>query len=69
MQGKIQKEMEWLENQKKKDNAEIQAHKLKMIDEIKMLDKTKMFPSKDTEVNKKSFFYKLKVLFGNGKNR
>jgi len=57
--------MEWLDKELKKDQKEIVSNKEKLIKEIQLLDKTKMFPKKQ----KISFFKKLLIISGYGKKR
>ena len=51
----------------KKDNKEIQNHKTQMIEEIKKLDKRKMFEEKPK--NKVSIIDKVLKILGYGKKR
>ena len=57
--------MEQLDLEMKKDQKEIENNKIKLINEIKTLDKNKMFTPKP----KKSFFEKLSIVLGFGKKR
>lgn len=50
-----------------KDKTEIQNHKNQMIDEIKKLDKTKMFVEKPKK--KVSIISKILMILGYGKKR
>jgi hypothetical protein len=50
-----------------KDSKEIQNHKMKLIEEIKKIDKTTMF--KEPKMKKLSFFQKVLIIFGYGKKR
>jgi hypothetical protein len=59
--------MGWLNKEMEKDRKEIDAHKRKMIEEIKMLDKSKMFVEKPKE--KISIFNKILMILGYGKKR
>ena len=68
MQDKrLQQALNWLNRETEKDSKEIQSHKNQMIEEIKKLDKTKMFVPPKKE--KLSFFKKLSIIFGYGKKR
>jgi hypothetical protein len=51
----------------KKDSNDVNRHKQKAIQEIKQLDKTKMFQPKPKE--KVSILKKILMIFGYGKNR
>ena len=55
--------MGWLNKEMEKDRKEIDAHKRKMIEEIKMLDKSKMFVEKPKE--KISIFNKYGIAYAN----
>jgi hypothetical protein len=57
--------MEWLNKEMKKDNKEIQNHKIQMIEEIKKLDKRKMFEEKPKK--KVSIIDKILKILGYGK--
>ena len=65
MDKKLQQGMEWLNKEMKKDNKEIQNHKTQMIEEIKKLDKRKMFEEKPK--NKVSIIDKILKILGYGK--
>jgi hypothetical protein len=67
MQKKIHQAMGWLNKEMEKDQKEIDAHKRKMIEEIKKLDKSKMFVEKPKE--KISIFNKILMILGYGKKR
>lgn len=54
--------LEWLENEKKKDEAAIKANKQKTIAEVKSWDKSQLFPV--VEKKKENFADKLKKIFG-----
>ena len=66
MDKKIQQGLSWLEKEMKKDSNEIAHHKQKAIEEIKQLDKTKMFQPKPKK--KVSILRKILMIFGYGKN-
>jgi hypothetical protein len=58
--------MEWLSKEIKKDQKLIDINKEKLIEEIKKIDKTKIFT--DKKRNKKNIFQKFLLIFGsNGK--
>jgi hypothetical protein len=58
--------MEWLSKEIKKDQKLIDINKEKLIEEIKKIDKTKIFT--DKKRNKKNIFQKILLIFGsNGK--
>lgn len=59
--------MTWLEKEMKKDEIEINDHKRKMIEEIKSIDKNKMFLP--TPKKKISILEKILIIFGYGKKR
>ena len=59
--------LNWLTRETEKDQKEIQNHKKQLIDEIKKIDKTKMFVEPKKE--KISFLKKISIIFGNGKER
>lgn len=66
MQDKrIQQGLEWLMKEVERDNLEIKTTKNQMIEEIKKIDKTKMFTSK--EKKKIGFWKKILIIFGYGK--
>lgn len=65
MDKKLQQGMEWLNKEMKKDNKEIQNHKIQMIEEIKKLDKRKMFEEKPKK--KVSIIDKILKILGYGK--
>ena len=68
MQDKrIQQGLNWLNREVERDSKETQSHKNQMIEEIKKLDKTKMFETPKKE--KLSFFKRLSIIFGYGKKR
>lgn len=65
MDKRIQQASDWLKREMEKDKNELTDHKNKLIDEIKQLDRTKMF---DPKPNKKiSIFNKLLKILGYGK--
>ena len=66
MDKKIQQGLSWLEKEMKRDSNDIQQHKQKTIEEIKQLDKTKMFQPKPKK--KISILRKILMIFGYGKN-
>jgi hypothetical protein len=55
--------MNWLQKEMEKDQTEIQNHKKKLIEDIKKLDKTKMFVK---EQKKLSIIDKILLIFGYG---
>ena len=65
MDKKLQQGMEWLNKEMRKDNKEIQNHKIQMIEEIKKLDKRKMFEEKPKK--KVSIIDKILKILGYGK--
>lgn len=68
MDKKIQRELDWLKKEMKKDELEIETHKKRLINQIKNIDKTKMFIVEPESFKKKvSFFDKLLLVFGYGK--
>lgn len=44
---KIQRTYEWLQSEIEKDNKDIELQKQKTINEIRSLDRSKMFPPKE----------------------
>ena len=67
MDKRIQQGLNWLDKELKRDEVEILNHKDKLINEIKSLDKNKMF--KVPEKKKINFFTKILMIFGHGKKR
>jgi hypothetical protein len=65
MDKKLQKELAWLEKEMKKDLKEVTNHKKMMIEEIKSLDKNKIFVEKPKK--KISIWDKILIIFGHGK--
>ena len=63
----MEQALNWLNRETEKDQKEIENHKKRMIEEIKKIDKTKMFVEPKKE--KISFFKKIALIFGNGKER
>jgi hypothetical protein len=59
--------MEWLEKEQKKDRLEIDTHKTKMIEDLKKIDKSKMFVK--PEKKKISVIDKILKIFGYGRKR
>ena len=53
----------------KKDKMELDMNKLKMIEEVKKLDKDKMFIPTPPPKQKKSVLTKILNIFGYGKKR
>jgi len=43
MDKRIQQGLDWLNKEMKKDSEEVKSHKKKVIDEIKKIDKKKIF--------------------------
>jgi hypothetical protein len=62
---KIQRTYEWLQSEIEKDKKEIELQKQKTINEIKTLDRTKMFPPKE----KISIFKKIMKALGYGDDK
>ena len=62
MDKRIQQGMEWLSKEIKKDQKLIDIDKEKLIEEIKKIDKTKIFT--DKKRNKKNIFQKILLIFG-----
>jgi len=65
-QLKVQRTHEWLLSEIEKDNKEIDIHKEKMINEIKSLDRSKMFEVKPKE--NKTIFKKILMALGYDNN-
>ena len=63
----IQEGLEWLEKSKIKDRIEIDRHKKALINEIKSLDRNKMFEKLPKE--KKSLLKKILIIFGYGSKK
>jgi hypothetical protein len=64
--SKVYTEMQRFENERKKMVLELEKNKKQMIREIKSIDKSEM---NNIKVKKISFWKKLKIVFGYGKNR
>lgn len=64
---KIQQALEWLEKEQKKDRLEIENHKAKIIQDLKTMDKSKMFVK--PEKKKISVFNKILMIFGYGRKK
>jgi len=62
MNPKIKQGLDWLDKEIKKDQLDIEKHKNQLIQEIKSLDKNKLFEVKP----KKSLSEKIKKIFGYG---
>jgi hypothetical protein len=62
---RIQQALEWLEKEQKKDELEIENYKTKIIQDLKNVDKTKMFVK--PEKKKISIFNKILMIFGYGR--
>lgn len=67
MDKRIQQASDWLNRELEKDKTEILNHKNQMIDEIKNIDKTKMFFEKPKK--KISILSKILKILGYGKKR
>ncbi len=65
MSNKIQQGLEWLSKEMEKDQREVMNHKKKTINEIKSLDKNKMFEEKPKK--KISILDRILIIFGYGK--
>lgn len=63
----IQRALERLNWEIQKDNLQTEVHKKKMIEEIKSLDKSKMFIAPPKK--RISLFKKILIAFGYGKKR
>jgi hypothetical protein len=63
----IQRALERLNWEIQKDNSQTEQHKQKMIQEIKSLDRSKMFIPPDKK--KKSLLKKILIVFGYGEKR
>jgi len=57
--------LEWLKKEADKDQHEVDIQKEKMIDEIKSIDRSEMFPKKQKK-KRKSIMKKLSIILGNG---
>lgn len=66
MDKKLQQGMDWLTKEMKKDEKEIQNHKMKMIEEIKKIDRNEIIP-KPAPKQKLTFIKKIAKIFGYGK--
>ncbi len=67
MDKRLKQASDWLNKEMEKDQTEILSHKKKMIDEIKSLDKSKMFVEKPKQ--RISIFSKILIALGYGKKR
>ena len=67
MDKRLQQATELLKKEMEKDQKEILSHKIQMIEEIKKLDKKKMFEEKPK--NKVSIIDKVLKILGYGKKR
>ncbi len=67
MDKRLQQATEFLKKEMEKDQKEIQNHKNQMIEEIKRLDRKKMFEEKPK--NKISIIDKILKILGYGKKR
>ena len=67
MDKRIQQGLDWLNKEMKKDNEEVKSHKKKVIDEIKKIDKKKIF--EPIPKKKISILEKILIIFGYGKKR
>jgi hypothetical protein len=67
MDKRLQQGLEWLNKEMEKDRMETKIQKNQMIEEIKNLDKEKMFKPKPK--NKISIIDKLLKILGYGKKR
>lgn len=67
MDKKITQALEWLEKEQKKDRFEIDKHKSKMIEDLKKIDRSKMFVK--PEKKKISIISKILRIFGYGRKR
>jgi hypothetical protein len=64
---RIQRALNWMEKEIKKDEMEVNLNKKKLIEEIKSIDRETMF--KKQEKPKMGFFEKISIIFGYGKKR
>jgi hypothetical protein len=67
MDKRIQQGLDWLNKEMKKDSEEVKSHKKKVIDEIKKIDKKKIF--EPIPKKKISILEKILIIFGYGKKR
>jgi len=67
MSYEVQRALERLNWEIQKDNLQTEAHKKKMIEEIKSLDRSKMFIEPPKE--KLTLLSKIKIALGYGKKR
>ena len=65
MDKKLQQEMSLLKKEMERDQKQIQSHKQKMIEEIKRIDRKKLFEEKPK--NKISIMDKILKILGYGK--
>jgi predicted transcriptional regulator YheO len=63
MDKRLQQGLEWLNKEMKKDQKEVEMQKMKMIEEVKKLDKKEIFKPK----KKVSIIDKLLKILGYGK--
>jgi len=57
--------LEWLKKEANKDQQEVDVEKEKMINNLKSIDRSKMFPKKQKK-KRKSIMKKLSIILGNG---
>ncbi len=62
MDKRIQQASDWLKKEVEKDQKELEIQRNRMINEIKSIDKDKMFIEKPKP--KKSFLKKILMIFG-----
>lgn len=67
MNSRMNQAKDWLQKEIQKDKVEISNHKSQMIEEVKKLDKTKMFQPKPKV--KVSIIDKILMVLGYGKKR
>jgi hypothetical protein len=67
MDKRIQQGLDWLNKEMKKDSEDVKSHKKKVIDEIKKIDKKKIF--EPIPKKKISILEKILIIFGYGKKR
>lgn len=67
MDKRIQQGLDWLNKEMKKDSEDVKSHKKKIIDEIKKIDKKKIF--EPIPKKKISILEKILIIFGYGKKR
>lgn len=64
MDKKLQQGLNWLDKEMTKDEKEIQNHKMKMINELKKIDKNELIPKPTPKL---TFIKKIAQIFGYGK--